>query len=57
VSSGNALFTLIGFMGLYVMVSALYFFLMTRIIAHGPESDSTGHEFEPIAGGPESVGA
>ncbi|MFQ5796797.1 MAG: cytochrome ubiquinol oxidase subunit I [Candidatus Bipolaricaulia bacterium] len=49
VSAGNALFTLLGFMGLYVVVSALYFFLMTRIIAQGPESDSTGHEFETSA--------
>jgi cytochrome d ubiquinol oxidase subunit I len=46
VSAGNVLFTLLGFMGLYVMLSALYFFLMTRIIAQGPESDSTGHQFE-----------
>lgn len=57
VSAGNALFTLIGFMGLYVMVSALYFFLTTRIITHGPEADPAGHELEIRAGAPESAGA
>ncbi len=36
VSAGNALFSLLGFMGLYVMLSALYFFITTRIIAQGP---------------------
>lgn len=36
VSAGNALFTLLGFMGLYVMLSALFFFTTTRIIAAGP---------------------
>jgi cytochrome d ubiquinol oxidase subunit I len=37
VSVGNTLFTLIGFMGMYVILSALYFFIATRIIAQGPE--------------------
>ncbi|MCI0484075.1 MAG: cytochrome ubiquinol oxidase subunit I, partial [candidate division NC10 bacterium] len=40
VSAGNALFTLIGFMGMYAMLSVLYILLTTRIIAHGPESAS-----------------
>ncbi len=57
VSAGNVLFTLLGFMGLYVMLSTLYFFITTRIIAHGPESEPTGHEFETSAGEPERVGA
>jgi cytochrome d ubiquinol oxidase subunit I len=57
VSAGNVLFTLLGFMGLYVMLSMLYFFITTRIIAHGPESEPTGHEFETGAGEPERVGA
>jgi len=48
VSGGNALFTLIGFMGMYVILSVLYFFLATRIIARGPEADSG--EGEPNAG-------
>jgi cytochrome d ubiquinol oxidase subunit I len=37
VSSGNALFTLIGFMGLYVILAILYLFLVSREIDHGPE--------------------
>lgn len=35
VSAGNTLFTLIGFMGLYTVISLLYFFLMTRIVREG----------------------
>ncbi|MGH7411911.1 MAG: cytochrome ubiquinol oxidase subunit I [Candidatus Methylomirabilis sp.] len=49
VSGGNALFTLIGFMGMYVLLSVLYFFITTRIIAHGPEPVSGG--IEPNSGG------
>lgn len=36
VSAGNALFTLIGFMGLYALLSVLFLFLVGREIAHGP---------------------
>ncbi len=36
VSAGNALFTLLGFMGMYTVLSMLYLFLMWREIAHGP---------------------
>ena len=36
VSTGNALFTLIGFMGLYALLSVLFLFLVGREIAHGP---------------------
>ena len=36
VSSGNTLFTLIGFMGLYLLLGILYLFLMQREIEHGP---------------------
>jgi cytochrome d ubiquinol oxidase subunit I len=39
VSSGNALFTLIGFTGLYFVLGLLFFALMARKIAHGPEGD------------------
>jgi cytochrome d ubiquinol oxidase subunit I len=38
VSSGNVLFTLLGFMGLYAMLSVLFLFLATRLIARGPEA-------------------
>jgi len=37
VSAGSALFTLIGFMGMYAMLSILFFFLVGREIGHGPE--------------------
>lgn len=37
VSSGNALFTLLGFMGMYAVLSILFLFLVYREIEHGPE--------------------
>lgn len=36
VSSGNTLFTLMGFMGMYTLLSALFMFMVTREISHGP---------------------
>jgi cytochrome d ubiquinol oxidase subunit I len=36
VSAGNGLFTLLGFMGMYTVLSILYLFLMAREIDHGP---------------------
>jgi cytochrome d ubiquinol oxidase subunit I len=38
VSAGNALFTLLGFMGMYTVLSMLYLFLMWREIDHGPRN-------------------
>jgi cytochrome d ubiquinol oxidase subunit I len=35
VSSGNVLFTLLGFLGMYTILSLLYIFLMLRRIDHG----------------------
>jgi cytochrome d ubiquinol oxidase subunit I len=35
VSSGSTLFSLLGFMGLYAMLSLLFFFLVTRILQRG----------------------
>lgn len=37
VSSGNALFTLIGFSGLYLLVGLLFIMLVLKEINHGPE--------------------
>ncbi|MCR9231014.1 MAG: cytochrome ubiquinol oxidase subunit I [bacterium] len=37
ISEGNVMFTLLGFLGLYLLLSVLYFFLATRLIAHGPD--------------------
>jgi len=42
VSSGNVMFTLIGFMGLYVVLSILFLFLVRREIEHGPEAQPPG---------------
>ena len=39
VSGGNALFTLIGFMGMYMLLGILFLFIMEREIARGPEFD------------------
>jgi cytochrome d ubiquinol oxidase subunit I len=40
VSSGNGLFTLLGFMGLYALLGLLFTILMYREISHGPAPDS-----------------
>jgi len=37
VSSGNTMFTLIGFMGMYALLGILFLFLTAREIEHGPE--------------------
>lgn len=42
VSSGNTLFTLIGFMGLYLLLGVLYLFLVQREIESGPEAAPHG---------------
>ena len=36
VHAGTALFTLIGFCGLYALLSVLFLFLVAREIGHGP---------------------
>ncbi len=38
VSAGNALFTLLGFMGMYTVLGILFLWLVQREIAHGPEA-------------------
>jgi cytochrome d ubiquinol oxidase subunit I len=40
VSAGNGLFTLIGFMGLYLVLGILFLFLVHREIEHGPASEA-----------------
>jgi cytochrome bd ubiquinol oxidase subunit I len=37
VSAGNGLFSLLGFMGLYMVLGILFLFLVAREVAHGPE--------------------
>jgi cytochrome d ubiquinol oxidase subunit I len=38
VSAGNGLFTLLGFMGLYAILTILFLFLIAREVNHGPEN-------------------
>jgi len=40
VSAGNTLFTLIGFMGMYSVLTVLFLFLVRREIEHGPEPET-----------------
>jgi len=49
VSAGNALFTLIGFMGMYAVLSILFLFLVVREIEHGPEPSSSAAPAAPRA--------
>jgi cytochrome bd ubiquinol oxidase subunit I len=41
VSTGNILFTLLGYMGLYALLSLLFFFLFVRIVSRGPSALAT----------------
>lgn len=43
VSSGTALFTLIGFTGMYFVLGLLFVFLVGRELAHGPEARGAIH--------------
>jgi cytochrome d ubiquinol oxidase subunit I len=43
VSAGNALFTLIGFMGLYLVLGILFLFLIAREVEHGPGPAAAAH--------------
>jgi len=47
VSAGNGLFTLLGFMGIYTVLSILFLFLVRREIEHGPVA---GHELATNSG-------
>jgi cytochrome d ubiquinol oxidase subunit I len=38
VSAGNGLFTLLGFMGMYMVLGILFLFLVAREVARGPEA-------------------
>jgi cytochrome d ubiquinol oxidase subunit I len=41
VSAGNAMFTLLGFMGMYLVMGILFLFLIDHEIERGPAADST----------------
>ena len=51
VSPGNAMFTLLGFMGMYTVLAILFLFLVRREIENGPDLDSAvhGQVTEPVA--------
>lgn len=52
VSAGNALFTLLGFMGIYGMLSILFLFLIYKEIERGPApDDEAGNPATQIAAG------
>ena len=55
VSAGNGLFSLIGFMGLYVLLAIAFVLLMTRTIVRGP-AEASEHAPPPPASG-EPAGA
>jgi cytochrome d ubiquinol oxidase subunit I len=50
VSAGNGLFTLLGFMGMYSLLSVFYLFLVRRQIEQGPGGPSV-HGYASISGG------
>jgi len=42
VSAGNALFTLLGFLGLYLVIGVLFILLVLGIIRRGPDPERDG---------------
>lgn len=45
-NGGNVLFTLIGFVGLYLVLGVLYLFMIGREIGHGPQGISLAGKLE-----------
>jgi cytochrome bd ubiquinol oxidase subunit I len=43
VSAGNGLFTLLGFMGMYMVLGILFLFLVRRVIEEGPIAEGHAH--------------
>jgi cytochrome d ubiquinol oxidase subunit I len=50
VSAGNAMFTLLGFMGMYTVLGILFLFLVWREIDNGPVAESTSPVNPVVAG-------
>ena len=50
VSSGNVMFTLLGFMGMYFVLGILFLYLIWREVEHGPKLLSAHLEAEAAAG-------
>jgi cytochrome bd ubiquinol oxidase subunit I len=51
VSAGNALFTLLGFMGIYTVLSILFILLVYRIVQRGPEGTRLVADSAPMTVG------
>jgi cytochrome d ubiquinol oxidase subunit I len=49
VSAGNGWFTLLGFMGLYTVLSIFFLFLVQRTISEGPEAAARAHSTAQVA--------
>ena len=43
VSAGNAMFTLLGFLGMYMVLGILFLFLVRREIEQGPVAGVSSH--------------
>ena len=48
VSAGNSLFTLLGFMGMYSVLSMLFVLLVYRVVEKGPETPEFAAASTPI---------
>jgi len=46
VSAGNGLFSLLGFMGLYMVLGILFLFLIAKEVREGPSSSARGIQQE-----------
>jgi len=44
VSTGNGLFVLLGFMGMYALLGILFLFVASRVIEHGPQQETGAGE-------------
>jgi hypothetical protein len=49
VSAGNGMFTLLGFLGMYTVLSILFLFLVRREIEHGPERNCAAAGFAALS--------
>ena len=47
VSAGNTIFSLMGFMGLYLLLGILFLFLVAREIGHGPGGNLVASGIDP----------
>jgi len=50
VSAGNGMFTLLGFMGMYMVLGILFLFMVRREIAHGPLAEPSREQRAVTAG-------